>query len=779
MRRESEPDESSRSVVPAVVRENYSAKLVVGFLVVTLLVAGIGANTYLSTSTEVRQSTEDDLTRKAQLQAETLGQWVGSMRQEAVMLSSRTELRADDPESVSPALRAELDSGRISGEVAALHLLAPVDGTLTVTSSTAEQFVGLQPREQGVPWIGALRFDSPDGTIVSQPFENPAGAWVFAVVSPVPETDRYLVMMVSLRDRSSALTRPDADGFTKVVNTKGQTVLSNRLDEIGTQNMDPSGEQAVESPAVERGLDGETGSVVMEMNGTKTAMGFAPVPNTDWVVMTHVPAEQAFALQRTISRDLLLLIGTLLVGLIVVGGVVGRRTVGPLTDLSEKAAALERGELDIEIESDRADEIGDLYDGFASMRDALQHRIDEAEAASAEAREERERAERRARLLRERVSDACEAMQAAADGDLTARIDADTELDAMDELIAEFNEVMASMESTVGDVQAFADRVVTASEDVSVGADEIETASREVATSVEQISAAATEQREQLATVSDEMGELSATVEEVASSADEVADTAREAREEGEDGRAAAEAAVSEMSEIVETADRTIEEVESLDQEMDQIGETVELIRNIAEQTNLLALNASIEAARAGRDGDGFAVVADEVKNLAEEASDATDEVEASITDVQTATADAVTDIREMGDRIETGARTVEQTAQTLQAIVDRVEAATDGITEISHVTDEQAATTEEVVSVAEDVARTSRDTADEAGEVSAAAEEQTASLEQVTGNVRSLSEQARELQSVLDQFETDDRSSASDPESPQRPVGPDGDDRQ
>ncbi|MFB6177461.1 MAG: hypothetical protein ABEI99_10015, partial [Halobaculum sp.] len=218
------------SVLPAVLRENYSAKLTVAFLVVALLVAGIGANTYLSTKTEVRQSTQDDLTRKAQLQAETLSQWVGSMRQEAVMLSSKTSLRMDDPGAVSPYLRSELDSGRISREVAALHLLAPVNGSLTVASSTAGKFVGLQPREQGVPWISKLNFDSSDGTIVSQPFENPKGALVFAVISPVPETDRYLVMMVSLKARGSTLTKPHADGYTTVVDSKGTTVLSTRLD---------------------------------------------------------------------------------------------------------------------------------------------------------------------------------------------------------------------------------------------------------------------------------------------------------------------------------------------------------------------------------------------------------------------------------------------------------------------------------------------------------------------------------------------------------------------
>lgn len=160
----------------AAIRGRLTLKLAVAFVVIVALVVAIGANTYLGTRAETGASTEDTLRRTAELQSETLRQWVGSMRQESVTVSSREPLAAREPDTVSDYLDTELDSRRISDEVATLHLLAPRDGTLTVTSSSSPGFVGLQPRVEGVPWVRDLAFENPDGTLVTDAFRNPKGA---------------------------------------------------------------------------------------------------------------------------------------------------------------------------------------------------------------------------------------------------------------------------------------------------------------------------------------------------------------------------------------------------------------------------------------------------------------------------------------------------------------------------------------------------------------------------------------------------------------------------
>ena len=405
------------------------------------------------------------------------------------------------------------------------------------------------------------------------------------------------------------------------------------------------------------------------------------------------------------------------------------------------------------IESSRQD-VEEKLDLVAEQKAEIQN----VEEAKAEVEERREEVESLNRHLEQKADAYSAGMDRAADGDLTVRLDADSESEAMAQIGAAFNEMMDDIESTMQDIQSFAHEVSAASEKTMDGVDTAEGLSEDVTASITEIAEGADEQREMLEQVSGEMNNLSATIEEVASSTETVADAAQQTATIADDGEETARGAMESVRESQDAIGSTAEKVQVLDERMADIGEIVDLIGDIAEQTNLLALNANIEAARAGGGGAdasaGFAVVADEVKQLAEETQDAAQDIEELIAGTQAQTEATVEEVRTAEEHMEDGAEAVRDAAEAFTRVADNAAETDDGIREISKATDDQAASTEETVSMAEEVAGISQSTAEEADEVATAADEQLAAMSQATAEAGSLADQAERLQTLLRKFE-------------------------
>ena len=78
-----------------------------------------------------------------------------------------------------------------------------------------------------------------------------------------------------------------------------------------------------------------------------------------------------------------------------------------------------------------------------------------------------------------------------------------------------------------------------------------------------------------------------------------------------------------ETLQVYDKIQKTSQEAIVKAQKAAQINELAKAIQNIAYRTNLLSLNASIEAARAGKEGKGFGIVANEIASLAAQSTKA------------------------------------------------------------------------------------------------------------------------------------------------------------
>ncbi|WP_247729775.1 methyl-accepting chemotaxis protein [Halovivax limisalsi] len=735
--------------VPSFVRRRYLAKFVVSILAVVLVIGLVGAASYGQVNETVRTDATDQLERTAEMQAGTIGDWVETMGVQTRSISAAQPL----VEGETQAVQAQLveSQARMSVAVRAIHYVDTDSGEIVTSTDADRRGQALSAVDE--PWadLGFVDSFTLDDDVWHSPQSYRADVLddqVMAFASPVRDRDdRIAVVIGALEYRLQELEQPSTDATTTVFDADGTPVLA-------------GDNRSVDAAAI----DDE--SLAAAMGGRPTihetdedVYAYVPIADTPWVAVTTVPTEAAYGVANSVGDSFVLTVLVSLLALGVMGVVLGRQTVLPLAALRDRAAAMEGGDLDVDLETDRVDEIGRLYEGFDAMRTSLKRRIEEATEARREAEEARAETAEINRHLEATAAEYGDVMADCADGDLTRRLEPDSDHEAMAQIATSFNRMVADLETTTARAQAFADVVDRASRSVDGSAREVKTASAQMSESIQEISDGADRQHEHLQTVVGEMESLSTTTEEIAAASNEVADVAERTAETGQDGREAAQLAIDGMADVQADADAAVEAIEALEAEIEQIDDLVTFISDVAHETNMLALNANIEASReadeAGDDG-GFAVVAEEIKELAAETKEATTDIEERIERITERTDETAGQVERTAERIEEHVDSVENAAGALEEIAAYATETNDGVQEISAATEQQAATTEEVVSMAASATEIADQTAAESEQVAAAAEEQTSAVTAVSHRADGLSVQAERLSDALDGFETD-----------------------
>jgi methyl-accepting chemotaxis protein len=282
-----------------------------------------------------------------------------------------------------------------------------------------------------------------------------------------------------------------------------------------------------------------------------------------------------------------------------------------------------------------------------------------------------------------RVSDA---VTAAADGDLTARVSLDQD-DEFGETAARIDEMLGKLDESMSYVQAAAAQAARAAQDLVAASRDVSSASQDQAASLEETSAS--------------LRLMSGQVARNAESARRADELARQAAHEAKGGGEVVQSAIGAMAGIT-ASNRSIADI-------------VGTIDNIAFQTNLLALNAAVEAARAGEEGRGFAVVATEVGSLAKRSAQASREV-------RTLIADSVSSVEE-GSLLVTGsgeslARIVHDVGEVASLITEIAGASTEqsqGVQQLSDVVSQMDSMTQRSATQAEQLSRTADELAKQA----------------------------------------------------------------
>ncbi len=306
-----------------------------------------------------------------------------------------------------------------------------------------------------------------------------------------------------------------------------------------------------------------------DIDGKTEVRYFEPIQvmGTTWWSQTALEKSD---LNSDVNRLTLFLIIAALVGAILIiftTFISVKKQLKPVANIVDAAAKIESGNLDINIDINSEDEIGQLSSSFMNMSEGLRLIIGDINYILGEM---------------------------SANNFSVSSKNKEKYIGEYSNILTALQNIIRTLSSTLLQIRTVSEQVSAGSNQVSAGAQALAQGATEQAASIEELSASINEVSEQISSSAENANKASEITSEVSTV----------------------------MGESLEDMGQLLTAMDDISKASMDIGKVIKAIDDIAFQTNILALNAAVEAARAGAAGKGFAVVADEVRNLAKKSSD-------------------------------------------------------------------------------------------------------------------------------------------------------------
>ena len=511
------------------------------------------------------------------------------------------------------------------------------------------------------PWFECTKLMD---TIVTEPYiDASTGGKILSVATPIISTMGKAVgvsgMDISLDDIMNLMEgyKIGAKGYVMLIAGSGTFIYHPNEELVDTkiQDMDIS-------ENVLTAIENKNPVMLKYKAEGESKYGYlSPIGTTGFVALSCIPSSQYYSalISAVLMLGLVFVIGFIFIMLTMRKAAV--KIVKPLGELNDTAMKLAEGNLDVSINVQSEDEVGELGRSIEKTVTRLKEYIDYIDEIS-------------------------EVLGQMANGKLSVQLKY--------AYVGEFQKVKEALLHISDSMNEVMTNIAETANQVSVGSDDLARAAQGLAEGAESQAAA---------------------IEELVATATTVADQVEENKNDSEKSAVHTREVTRMMEESQKQMQQMQEAMNHIQEASQKVVGIITAIEEIAEQTNLLSLNASIEAARAGEAGRGFAVVAGEIGNLANESARAVNTTRELIgvsmdeigkgnslaEEVVVSLNEAVRKVEEVNVMVQKSAKSAGLQMMSVNQIRDGVEEMSQSIQDNSAMAEETSATSEELAAQA------------------------------------------------------------------------------
>lgn len=497
-------------------------------------------------------------------------------------------------------------------------------------------------------------------TILTEPYEDVnTGKSVLTIATPIYNSTGKLIGVAGLDILMDDIVttvsqyKIGESGFVALLSSDGLFIYHPTNESIGKY----ISEIDISKEMVDAVLSKQHTFMKYDVSGEPKYGCVATVGDTGYVVISCITSSEYY--------QSIIMIGAMLLGVFAIGIVIiilnirktATKITKPLEMLNDTAQQLAEGNLQVELNVESDDEIGELADSIGKTVTRLKEYINY-------------------------IDEIAYVLGRMADGKLVNELkySYDGEFRKVKDALVNISESMIDvMQNINGSAQQ-----------VGAGSDELAKAAQSLAEGAESQSVA---------------------VEELLATAVAVAEQVEENKNDAEMSAIHTNEVTAMMEVSQQQIDRMRGAMNNIQEASNKVVGIIKTIEDIADQTNLLSLNASIEAARAGEVGRGFAVVAGEIGNLANESARAVNTTRdlinvsleeirkgnALVDDVVNSLSQAVEKVEEVNGMIQKTAENAVMQMESMNQIKHGVQEMSQGIQDNSAMAEETSATSEEL----------------------------------------------------------------------------------